>query len=176
VAHPILSLAIALLPLGALVLGSGLWSRAAAPARPSPVARSGDAAAGGSERFGWQWCPDSPGAATLPSKVAPTETGARLTARKGPLNIDWSWCRSRSSDGRLIVRAQVTNAGDDAINLVLLDFSLYDQTGSFIGNHSVTMRKLDAHGTGQIEETLPSQYAEWKWTVWSMKLASAVAN
>ena len=62
------------------------------------------------------------------------------------------------------------------IGLVLLDFSLYDQSGSIIGNHSVTMRKLDAHGAGQIEETLPSQYAEWKWTVWSMKLASAVAN
>ena len=99
-----------------------------------------------------------------------------LTAKKGPLNIEWSWCRSRSSDGRLVVRAQVTNTGADAINLVLLDFSLYDQTGSFIGNHSVTMRKLDAHGAGQIEETLPSQYAEWKWTAWSMKLASAVVN
>jgi hypothetical protein len=99
-----------------------------------------------------------------------------LTVKKGPLSIEWSWCRSRASDGRLLVRTQVTNTGDDAINLVLLDFSLYDQTGSIIGNHSVTMRKLDAHGAGQIEDTLPSQYAEWKWTAWSMKLASVVAN
>jgi hypothetical protein len=99
-----------------------------------------------------------------------------LTVKKGPLSIEWSWCRSRASDSRLLVRTQVTNTGDDAINLVLLDFSLYDQTGSIIGNHSVTMRKLDAHGAGQIEDTLPSQYAEWKWTVWSMKLASVVAN
>jgi hypothetical protein len=91
-----------------------------------------------------------------------------LTVKKGPLSIAWSWCRSRASDGRLLVRTQVTNTGDDAIGLVLLDFSLYDQSGSIIGNHSVTMRR--------IEETLPSQYAEWKWTVWSMKLASAVAN
>jgi hypothetical protein len=99
-----------------------------------------------------------------------------LTVKRGPLSIEWSWCRSRASDDRLLVRTQVTNTGEDAINLVVLDFSLYDQTGSIIGNHSVTMRKLDAHHAGQIEDILPSQYAEWKWTAWSMKLASVVAN
>jgi len=99
-----------------------------------------------------------------------------LTVKKGPLDIEWSWCRSRAGDGRLLVRTQVTNTGDDAINLLLLDFSLYDQAGSIIGNHSVTMRKLAAHSASQIEDALPSQYAEWKWTVWSIRLASAVAN
>ena len=99
-----------------------------------------------------------------------------LTTKKGALNIEWFWCRSKASDGSVLVYAQVTNTGNEAMNLVLMDFSLYDQTGSFIGNHSVTMRKLDAHEAARIQDKLPSQYGEWKWTAWSMKLASVDAN
>jgi len=168
-------LTITLLPLAGLVLGSGKWVRTAPPPASSKPSQSGEGPES-TGRFGWQWCRDSPGTDLLPSRAAPTETGAVLTVQKGSLNIEWAWCRSRSSDGLLIVYAKVTNTGAEAVNLVLLDFRFYDQTGSFIGNHSVTVRRLEAHGATKIEDTLPSQYAEWKWTAWSMRLASVDAN
>ncbi len=174
-AHPVLSLAVTLLPLAGLVFGSGMRAGTAPPPTSSEPSQSGEGA-GLAGRFGWQWCRDSPGTVLLPSKAAPTETGSALTVQKGSLNIEWAWCRSRSSDGLLVVYGKVTNTGGEAINLILLDFSFYDQTGSFMGNHTVTLRRLAAHGTTKIEESLPSQYAEWKWTAWSMRLASVDAN
>jgi hypothetical protein len=174
-AHPVLSLAVALLSLAGLVFGTGMWVRTAPAPASSRPSQSGDGPESAG-RFGWQWCGDSPGTDLRPSKAAPTETGAALTVQKGSLNIEWAWCRSRSNNGLLIVYSKVTNTGDEAINHVLLDFSFYDETGSFIGNHSVTLRRLEAHGATKIEDTLPSQYAEWKWTAWSMRLASVDAN
>lgn len=171
-AHPVLSVAFVLLPLGGLMLGTGMWVRT--PPRPasSRPAQSSEGPGASGERFGWQWCQGASG--SQPSKEAPAETGEVHTARRGLLNIEWFWCRS--SEGRLVVHAQVTNTGDEPIHLALLDFSLYDRTGSFIGNHSVTLRKVDPRGTAKIAEELPSQFSEWKWTPSSMRLASVDAN
>jgi hypothetical protein len=128
-------------------------------------------------RFGWQWCPGESDSTVSPPRAAPIETGMVRTVRHGALGVEWFWCRSRSREDLVVLRARVTNYGSDAIDRVLLDFSLYDKDDSFLGNYSVALRKLDGHGASSVEDKLPTQFGEWtKWTAWSMRLASVQTN
>jgi len=91
--------------------------------------------------------------------------------------IQWSWCRAQSASGVVVVHAQVSNAGDESLDRVRLDFSLYDQNGSFIGTHPIVMRTLVAHSAASMEGTLPAQYGDWgRWMAWSMKLTRVDLN
>jgi len=128
-------------------------------------------------RFGWQWCPEESASTVTPPRAAPSETGMVRTVRQGALGVEWFWCRSRSREDLLVLRARVTNYGSDPVDRVRLDFSLYDKDDSFLGSHSVALRKLEGHGASSVEDKLPTQFGEWaKWTAWSMRLASVETN
>jgi len=91
--------------------------------------------------------------------------------------IQWSWCRARSRYDDVVVHAQVINTSEESLDRVLLDFSLYDQNGGFIGTHPIAMRTLVAHGAASMEATLPAQYGDWgRWMAWSMKLTRVDLN
>jgi len=169
-AHPRLS-AVALLVL--FVLVSVLSMRLFSP----PAVKNDKSADMLPARFGWQWCPEESASTVTPPRAAPIETGMVRTVRQGALGVEWFWCRSRSREDLLVLRARVTNYGSDAIDRVRLDFSVYDKDDSFLGNHSVALRKLEGHGASSVEDKLPTQFGEWaKWTAWSMRLASVETN
>jgi len=143
----------------------------------TPAAKSDNAADMLAGRFGWQWCPEESASAVTPPRAAPIETGKVRTVRQGALGVEWFWCRSKSRGDLVVLHARVTNYGSDAIDRVLLDFSLYGEDDSFLGHHSVAMRKLEGHGSSSVEDKLPTQFGDWtKWTAWSMKLASVDTN
>ena len=128
-------------------------------------------------RFGWQWCPEESASTVTPPHVAPIETGKVRTVRQGTLGVEWFWCRSKSRGDLVVLRARVTTYGSDAIDRVLLDFSLYGEDDSFLGNYSVALRNLEGHGSSSVEDKLPTQFSDWtKWTAWSIKLASVDTN
>ena len=170
-AHPRLSAA-ALLVL--LVLVSVLSMRLLS----HPAAKNDKSADMLPARFGWQWCPEESAPTVAPPRAAaPIETGMVRTVRHGALGVEWFWCRSRSREDLLVLRARVTNYGSDPVDRVRLDFSLYDKDDSFLGSHSVALRKLEGHGASSVEDKLPTQFGEWaKWTAWSMRLASVETN
>ncbi len=172
--------AIALIPLSAVVLGIGIWWSITPP--PVPVqslpAQSGGDSGKDLGPFGWQWCQESPpGTENVPVNLTPTEMGVVRTMKQGPLNIEWFWCRAKSSYDLVVVHARIRNTGDRTVSSILLDFSLYDRDGSPVGNHSLAIQILDTHGDAKIEDKLASRYADWTTgTAWFMKLGRINAN